>query len=705
MLRNIIKHLLIGCIVLSATQMGVAQGLNNGRTIGQKKIYYGAAYYPEAWDESEIDKDIVHMKALNMNVMRIAEFSWSTMEPNEGQYNFGWLHRVIEKLNANGIDVILGTPTATPPAWLIAKHPEMMRTRVDGRKEIHGQRRDCSYTSRVYRQKSVEITAKMASEFGSKPGVIGWQTDNEFNHETDYSDETKGMWHAWLQKNYGHIDTLNKRWHTMLWSQTYSSFNQVPLVDLSQWFSPSLRVELARFTNDMIAEYQDLQINAIRKVSRLPITHDGMPGQRVDYQKVHKNLDYLAVNNYHSFEAYELIASNYDRMRGGNKGMHWLFETAPNFSGGGDNGSTWFLHQKPGSMNAALWMNHALGAQGSMFWLWRQHAGGQEMTHGSVLHTWGKPVANYEDLKKLGADLQKASDFLLTHHVAPAEIAVVFSHEALMGLSFEKQANDLKYYQDWTYRFYVPIAFDAFLHRDVIYPDADISSYKILFLPLLPYIPDYLSSKLENWVKMGGTLVVGPLSGYRDKYWGGFTNAAMGPMEAWTGVTVDSRIPIGANPRPAEGKLMLNLDKSLNLSGQTEAQLWSEALSSNAKGHKVLATYTSGMHAGRNAVIQAPVGKGSVVVLGTDPGKGFIKNLFLNLAKEQKIEPVATGDRGVLVVPRKGDGKRDNGLVVVNLSNEKKKISTIMDGREVLTGKKLGKDLELEPFQVSVIRN
>ena len=166
--------------------------------IGSKKIYYGAAYYPEAWDTNQIDRDIRYMKDLNMNVMRIGEFAWSTMEPKEGQYNWSWLHRVIEKLKVNGIDVILGTPTATPPAWMLEKYPEMLLTTSSGEKKVHGARRDCNYASKLYRQKSIEITERMAKEFGSKSSVIGWQTDNEFVLSFDYSAETELLWHQWF---------------------------------------------------------------------------------------------------------------------------------------------------------------------------------------------------------------------------------------------------------------------------------------------------------------------------------------------------------------------------------------------------------------------------------------------------------------------------------------------------------------------------
>lgn len=669
--------------------------------IGQNKIYYGAAYYPEAWDEKNIDADIIYMKELNMNVMRMAEFAWSKMEPAEGQYDFAWLHRIIEKLHANGIDVILGTPTATPPAWLGEKYPEIYLTTEDGQRLTHGARRNCSYTSKIYRDYSVRICEKMAEEFGRKPGVIGWQTDNEFSVSPDYSEETRLIWVDWLRNRYKTTDNLNKIWCLNLWSQAYSNFEQIPMPKKSVWHHTSLIFAWMEFTNQMIDEYQNLQLAAIRKHSTLPITHDGMPGQAVDYEKLFANLDYAAVNNYHSFEAYDLIQSNYDRMRGFNKGYFWLFETAPNNSGGGNSGSTWFLHQRPGSMKAALWMNYASGAQGAMFWLWRQQWSGQEMTHGAILSAWGKPAANQDEIKSLGDELAKSSSVLMENPVRKADAAILYSHLSNNGLNIEKYANDLRYYQDWTYRFYRPMA-DNYIFRDVIYPSADINSYKLIFMPLLPYIPEEFQERLKKWVENGGVLLAGPMSGYRTKEWNQFTDRQMGEFENWMGITVESFLPIGTQRREKEIPFLLSFDSSLQIE-QQEASLWSLALSSD-KG-KVLSSYTTGHHEGKPAIIENKKGKGKVVLLGTDPGKEAMGKLLLHYAGEAGITPDATGDPGVIVVPREGSSK---GYVLVNISYEPKTIklnnfSGIV--KEVIKDEQVNcnADIVLKPYETKLL--
>lgn len=694
------KQLLTTFLLISLLQpFSIAAASPKLSYIGSQKLYYGAAYYPEVWSESEIDKDIAKMKELNMNVMRMGEFAWSRMEPKEGKYDFGWLHRVIEKLYANGIDVILGTPTATPPIWLAEKHPEIFQINENGIRLTHGARRNCSYTSKIYREYSRKICERMAREFGNKPGVIGWQTDNEFGLSPDYSKETQKQWAQWLKKRYSTIDNLNQLWCSDLWSQSYSKFEQIPMPTPHVWHHPSLRLAWTRFTNDMISEYQDIHTQAIRKYSKIPITHDGMPGQSVDYEKLFVNLDYTSVNNYHSFEAYDLIQSNYDRLRGQNLGFHWLFETAPNYSGGGDKGNIWYLHQIPGSMRAALWMNFASGGQGAMFWLWRQHRAGQEMPHGSVLSAWGEKTANFDELKQLGNDLQKTSELLMQNPVTKSKIGIMYSHDADNGLRIEEYANGIRYYRDWTYRFYRALS-DAHLFRDVIYPSANIDQYRMLFIPLLPNISNDLSERLQKWVENGGTLVLGPMTAYRNEEWAQHTDAFMGKLETWAGIKTKSLIPIGTTRRADEIPFMLNFAPELMIP-QSESSLWCLALEST-KG-KALSTYSGGIHHGQNAIIENRVGKGKVLILGTDPGKPALKKILLTTAKSAGIVAMATGDEQVVIVPR-----QDKVVVVVNITKNQRNIrlnTAFKNFQNQLNDSIITTNqLQLKPYEVLVLK-
>ncbi len=665
--------------------------------VGQKKLYLGVAYYPEVWNDLNIQDDIDRMRELNINVVRMGEFSWALFEPKEGKYDFQWLHSIIDQLHTNGIDVILGTPTATPPVWMAERYPEIFRTEENGQRLAHGARRNCSYSSKTYRAFCRKICGELAREFGKKNGVIAWQTDNEFTLKADYSDETRSLWHAWLEERYGSVDSLNRLWATNLWSQRYQKFQQIPMPRINIWHHPSLQLEWKRFTNYQVQEFQKIQVEAIRKHSKLPVTHNTMPGQELNYPELFNDLDFVATNNYHSFQKYTRVQSNYDRARSYGKGMHWLFETAPNHSGGGPKGRTWFIHQPEGALRAALWMNYALGGQGSLFWLWRQHPAGHEMPHGAILSAWGKPAANYKDIQLLGQEISEFSELLTTAPVEKAHAAVFYSHQNDAGLRIEESVNGISYYTDWTSRFYRPVS-DAFIHRDVIHEKSDLAPYRLLFMPLMPMIEEDLKYKIKKWVENGGILVLGPMSGYRTEFWTANTDFALGDLETWMGMGVESRLPVDLYNREFDNPQYIAFNRLISTDPQP-VELWSEALYTD-RGN-ILATYQGGMHDGEPAIIENDVGKGKVVLLGTDPGTEVMKTLALVYAQEAGIAPLLAGEEGVLAVPRKGDKDL---LVIINLRNETRKIDTgtlrlkdRLQGGQYLEG-----PITLKPYQVII---
>jgi beta-galactosidase GanA len=401
----------------------------------------------------------------------------------------------------------------------------------------------------------------------------------------------------------------------------------------------------------------------------------------------------MAVNCYHGYRGYDLVASNYDRMRGMKKGYHWLFETTPGYSGGD---RTWYNHEPMGSERAFMWLNYALGGQGGMYWLWQQQKAGQEMVHGAVLSSWGKPFANYPMLKQIGEELKKTSDFQVNNPVKQAKTAIVYSHKAQNGLESEPYVGDLKYYQDWSKRFYIPLT-DSYLHRDVIYPSQDLSTYKLVIVPLLPYASDEFKKRLKTWVENGGTAILGPMTGYRNQEWASFTNHATGDLEDWTGIEILERNPISSIP--VDPLIPVELDiTGFQSAKKPVCGLWTESLSA-PKG-KILATYQSGWMKGKAAIEETKVGKGKVIVFGTDPGKEAIQYLYKMAAADLGIEPEATGDEGIIVCPR-----GEKGIILINLTNETKTVTVkgISSAINLLNGQKIAADaVTLSPYDVVV---
>jgi beta-galactosidase len=201
----------------------------------------GVCYYPEHWPENLWADDFRRMRDLGFSVIRVAEFAWTILEPEEGTFSFDLFDRVISLAHEHGLKVILGTPTATPPAWLTHKYPEVLNVTQTGVRYQHGMRRHYTYNAPVYRELSARIVRKLAEHYGQNPAVIGWQIDNELNCEVNvfYSAADQAAFRVWLKEKYGGLDELNHAWGTVFWSQTYTDWEQVSLTGPTPSNSPN----------------------------------------------------------------------------------------------------------------------------------------------------------------------------------------------------------------------------------------------------------------------------------------------------------------------------------------------------------------------------------------------------------------------------------------------------------------------------------
>jgi beta-galactosidase len=265
-----------------------------------KVFYFGVDYYPEHWPEERWAEDARLMQEAGMNVVRLAEFAWSKMEPREGQFDFDWLDRAIGVLAEKGIKIVLGTPTASPPPWIMT-NPELFTVNEDGVRSTYGLRREYCPTNETYRCHSVRITEAMADHYKNNPHVIGWQIDNEFGNRC-YCPLCQKAFQAWLQKKYGTLDELNRRWGTIFWSHVYTEWSQIPAAAKTAFaHNPGLDLDYRRFMSDTYYDYQQLQIDAIRE--RCPnhfITHNlmGFKYPNLDYFDMTQSLDFVAWDNY-----------------------------------------------------------------------------------------------------------------------------------------------------------------------------------------------------------------------------------------------------------------------------------------------------------------------------------------------------------------------------------------------------------------------
>ena len=271
------------------------------------KLELGTCYYPEHWDKSLWESDLDRMLAHGITTIRIAEFAWSLVEPQEGQFTFAFWDEFLDLAEAKGMKVIFGTPTATPPAWLTDKYPEVLNARRDGVLYRHGMRRHYNYNSKKYQELAARVVEQLGQHYGKRPCIVGWQIDNEFNCETQqfYSESDTVAFRRFLQEKYGTLEALNQAWGAVFWDQTYTSWEQVyvPRTTYGDGVNPNQQLDYIRFVSQSATRFCQMQCDILRKY-RKPgdfITTNGMFGSLDNHRLVEDCLDVYTYDSYPNF--------------------------------------------------------------------------------------------------------------------------------------------------------------------------------------------------------------------------------------------------------------------------------------------------------------------------------------------------------------------------------------------------------------------
>lgn len=647
--------------------------------------YLGVAYYPEAWPETEIPHDIQRFKEFGVNCVRIGEFAWHRMEPREGEFDFSFFHRVVDRLREHHIAVILGTPTATPPRWLTRKYPDMCVLSQSGLRVDHGGRRHCCSNNADYNRYALRLVEKMAQSFADEENVIGWQIDNEI-YTFDmgcFCPACVKEFQASLKAQYHDIDKLNEAWNLNLFSQWYDSFEDIP-APMNGWHNPHLRMAWYAFQNDSHIRFVHRQAEILHRYVHVPVGTDTMPFNGMDYRKLTEKLDVVQFNHYNTPGDLIHCAFWMDYLRTLKDRPFWNTETATCW-----NGSTSIPQSvKPdGFCTANSWLPLALGGEANLYWLWRTHWAGHELMHGAVLDTSGRPMLAAEEVKQVSRDLHAASSFLSDTKVS-SSVALHFSslnwnmfmqQEIVPGLSYEEMLVN---------RFYRPLN-DLGCRPDVIDAAADLTPYKVVVSPLMLTLEeDALPQRLEQWIRDGGIWIAGPLTDERTAIGSRYTHCLYGMLERLMGIEWKYALP------DTEGRTRVSwmdgtpfdCDTWFEVSDPCEA----EALAYVAKGHQALL--------GKAVVLSKRVGKGNVVLLGTLPSPETEKVLLQRIFSQNGV-PFQEGNENVLIAPRyKGD--RHVGDIVIALSEKAGRFQAPHHARNVCTGEICGGRVELRPYEV-----
>jgi len=633
--------------------------------------YVGVSYYPEVAGD-EIDRDIRQMKDVGVNMVRMGDFSWSRMEPDEGKYDFKWLHQAVDKFTAAGIAVVLCTPTAAPPVWLSGKHPEILRVSAAGQTIGHGGRRQNCPNSPTYQKYSVGIAERLGTEFAKSPAVVAWQVDNEFWDEC-FCPRCGKAFHAWLKKRFGTIEALNKAWLTVLWSQEYQSFEQVPLPNpqrVGGRHHPSLRAAYRHFMSDSYIAFCNAQARVLRDKTGRPVTTNAHNPvyQRIDYEALFSGLDIVCTDSYADAGALLRYAFEADWMRPLGK-RFWLAETSATHAAATSVGDRDSLVFTPGALRAKMWLTYALGGEAVSFWLWRAHWAGQELEHGSVVYPWGDECANTGEIRAVAAELAAHADWMRTTRPKPAAVAMHYGVPTQWQFEVSPIADGFNY--DSSITGFHRLLSETGISRDVIMAGAPVDKYQVVLSPYLPAIDADLMKRMRSFVEQGGTWVLGPLSACRTPEATAHKDACYGAdFEKWLGIHVRHRLtPGGVTKLKAEGET-------------TGCRLWCDAYELRQTDRRVLAAYSGGPLDGLAAVVECPIGKGRVILLGTQPDDAWLKKLIGRLAPRAGIE----SDSGVVVAERVTAEGKPAGAVIVNTRRESATYQYGKSGLKTLAG-------------------
>ena len=624
-----------------------------------KGIYLGAAWYPEQWPEEQWDRDLQLMQDAHMNVVRVGEFAWSTMEPREGVYELDWLQRAIALAAKHHIQVVIGTPTDAPPAWMTTKYPDVLGMNADGHWREHGGRRQFNYASERYRRFSAQIVAELARRFGHTPNVIGWQIGNEYTDES-FDPATRAMYQEYLRKKFGTLENLNRAWAADCGPQPFTEWSQVPLDPAGG--GPGQLLEHKRFVTATWRSFQKNQIDVLRPLIA--------PGQFIttnvgglawsdnwDHYAITADLDIASWDDYvgqgHLDAAKNAMLNDF--VRGWKRQNFWVMETEP----ASVNWAPINNELVPGETRALAWQTIGHGGDAVLFWQWRNALNGQEQYHGAIAGPDGKPLPVYDEIAQLGRDLELTRTAL--KGTSPhANMAILHDYDSRWAIDF--QPFTMMYDQQKVLlRFYTPlqqIAERAGEAVDIVDPNvAPLDSYKLLVAPDLNVISQQLANKLVAYVRAGGHLILGPRGGMKDDNNALNPQRQPGPLVEALGGRVDQYYA---------------LDAPVSMDGGGKADLWGELLSTSAPDAEVVLRYGAGNEwlEGKPAMIKREVGKGSIAYLGTLPDEQLMIELMTKAAQSAGAisAPVfAQMPASVEVCVRSGANGRV--LVLINHSN------------------------------------
>ena len=488
----------------------------------------GVCYYPEHWPEDMWISDAQSIYKNGIRWVRIAEFAWSRIEPEPKKFDWKWLDKAVDILGNAGLKIVMCTPTATPPRWLINQMPDMLAVDQNGQKRKFGSRKHYSFSHKGYQKESQRITRAVAERYGNNSFVQAWQTDNEFGcHETTYSwcQSSLQEFRNWLEVKYQSIEKLNEEWGNVFWSMEYSSFEDIDLPNLTVTeANPAHHFAFRRFSSDQVKNFNSQQVKIINQFSpNRPVSHNYM-GHFVefDHYKVSEDLDIAAWDSYPLgylqnmqsiaredkkllFECYNIgdpdfQAYHHDLYRG--MGRLWVMEQQP----GPVNWARYNPIPLPGAVRMWTWEAFAHDAEVVSYFRWRQAPYAQEQMHAGLMHCDNSPAMGSKEALQVSKEIQEIE----LPPTQKAEIALLHDYEACWMTEIDGQTQDF-HYTRLMLDFYKSIRTNGG-SLDIVGKNTDFTEYKLIIIPSFVHLDEEIFSRITL---SGAKILAGPRTGVK----------------------------------------------------------------------------------------------------------------------------------------------------------------------------------------------
>ena len=661
-------------------------------------IYFGGDYTPEHFPKDVMEEDMRLMKKAAVNIATLNVFTWGQLQPNEETWTFQWLDEVMDTLAENGVYADLGTATASTPAWMAKKYPEILPVDEKGLHFYHGSRQCFNPNSPKYRELSAVLVRKLAERYKDHPALCMWHVNNELSHQVnyDFSEITTNKFRNWCKDKYGTCQNLNKTWGLHFWGNTIYQWDELmPPMRTAHQVNTSLLLEWKRFTNECYMEVAQYEIDILREVTPdVPITTNFLyEFKTLDYFAWAEMIDFISVSSFpdpkttnHPGEA----ALSHDIMRGLKDQPFVLLEQAPSQL-------NWRLanvNKKPGVMR--LWSHQGMahGSDSFLFFQWRASVHGSEKFHSAMVPHSGENSRIFREMTELGNELPNLKEVVGSD--VQADVAMVLDYNNWWTAEFTPGPTALLKYLENLQAYHYPLH-EQNITTDIIPYDRDLSKYKVVIAPLLYMVKPGFAESIEKFVSDGGTFITTFFSGVVNEYDEVFRGGYPGPLSDVLGLKVEEFEAM----KPYINNSLVTNGSLPNVSGEFESRLWCDILQLGTA--RSLAEYGSDFFKGTPALTVNNFGKGKAYYVATLPSNEFMRPFLKQVCAEQAVTPVLQAPEKVEAVIRSNN---DNQYLFVMNHNYEAVEVTLPVGKhlDLLTQQPMEGTIKLDAVQSVILR-